>query len=126
VISIGIKMSANTVVQTTYTKEDNLADSESNTLVPNVSEVVPEEKNTISLQEAIVQLEKLYTEKEEEVKIAQDAAMQSGLALSQKEREAFQLLRQLTPLQNRFLLNALESTRKELDFIKSVKPDTTA
>jgi len=114
-------MSTETIAQTASTKEDNLADSKTIHVVPDCSVVVPEEKKTISLQEAVVQLEKLYTEKEDEVKTAQDAAMQAQLVLSQKEREALQILRQLTPLQNRFLLNALESTRKELDSIKDTK-----
>jgi hypothetical protein len=117
---------SNTVAQIPSTKEDNLADSETNSVVPRVREVTPEEKKTLGLQEAIVQLEKLYNEKEEEIKIAQDATMQAGLALSQKERGALQILRQLTSLQNRFLLNALESTRKELDSVKGVKPNNTA
>lgn len=110
-------MSTETVAQTPTTEEDNLV---------NVETTPVEENQNITLQDAVVQLEKLYTEKEIEVKTAHEEALQAQLILSKKEREALQLLRQLTPLQNRFLLNALESTKKELDSVKGISPTTAS
>jgi hypothetical protein len=115
-------MSSETVAQTPSTKEDNVSGDP--TAVPNATAVKPaevtptvpvEEKQTITLQEAVIQLEKLYTEKEEAVKQAQVVASQAQQALSQAERETLQVLRQLTPLQNRFLLNLVEQQKKQLD-----------
>ena len=96
-----------TVSQVPSTKEDNVAQEPVD---------VPEPATqTITLQEAVVQLEKLYIEKEEEVKDAQIEATKAQQKLSQKEKEALTVLRRLTPLQNRFLLNTIEVQKKQID-----------
>lgn len=101
------------VAQTSSSKKDNLYDAD---VVPkSLDDNAAEEKKTVTLQDAVLQMEKLYTEKEEEVKTAQESATRAQLLLCQKEREALQILRQLTPLQNRFLLNAIEIQKKTIE-----------
>lgn len=105
------------VAQELSTKEDNLADVKTPP-TPDPEKVKSDEKEetkTLTLQEAVIQLEKLYTEKEEAVKLAQAEATKAQLKLSQCEKDALTVLRQLTPLQNRFLLNTIQAQKEKLD-----------
>lgn len=69
----------------------------------------------VNVQEAIAKLEELYTKKEAEVKDAQEEYNRAHSKLVQCEREAHAILRQLTPLQNRYLLNIIDSQTKKMN-----------
>lgn len=109
------------VSQTPSTKKDNL--DQEPMAVPSSDAIEPkEESKTMTLQNAIVQLEKLYNEKEEAVKAAQDAVTKAQSVLSIAEHDTLAVLRQLTPLQNKFLMNTIQVQKKQLEDLSGKLP----
>lgn len=78
----------------------------------------------MTVREAISKLEAAYSVKDTEVKTAQDELVKAQTRLNQCEHDALVLLRQLAPLQNRFLMDVIESQRTKLEMAASSVPLT--
>lgn len=77
-------------------------------------------KDDMTIEDAIAKLEGMYSKKEAEVKEAQEAFFNAQTKFAQCEHEALGILRQLTPLQNRYLMNVIESQKKKLSEVCTV------
>ena len=83
------------------------------------NEPKPEKKTAdagdkLTVQEAIVKLEELYSKKEAELTTASVAFVEAQTKLAQCEHETLVILRQLMPLQNRYLMAVIEKQNNNL------------